>query len=131
MVGVKTKTQFKRDYLRKKKNEGVFEGLSHAAATLRKIAYRSIRPRKRPSAPGTPPHTQTKRLPRSLRYHVDRQREIAVVGTDATRLGKAGGAHEHGGLWHDRRLPARPFMAPALEKIQPRLGSFFKARIHE
>jgi len=86
--------------------------LFHVGAFIRKAAQRSIRKRKSPSPPGTPPHSPTSRL----------IQEIAAV-------------HEHGGQIHGlgpddptvwptklvagKQYPPRPYMGPALEAADP------------
>lgn len=175
---------------------GSITSLSHAAGTLRKIARRSIRQRKKAAPVGQPPHTRRGQLRRSILYDVDRPATSAVVGPSYNLIGRVGAAHEFGleertvgggrkpnwkielgghgplakssgrkrlgrtrvafirirtprqlaavretvaGLTSDirlsalrprvRRYPRRPFMAPALEKLRPRLAPFWRASV--
>lgn len=121
MIGVKARTKFDREKLRRKARQGNIKSLGHAAATIRLTARRSIRKRKGPSAKGTPPHTRTKRLPSSILYYVDKTRQMALIGPSQRIVGIAGAEHEHGGKWRKERFPKRPFMFPALQTTAPRL----------
>jgi len=114
--------------LRRKAERGKYRGLGHAAGAVRLIAKRSIRKRKKASRPGTPPSTQTKRLPAAILYAVEPDR--AVIGPVASIVGTAGEAHEHGGRYKRENYPQRPFMAPALDKARPRLPDNWAGVIH-
>jgi hypothetical protein len=86
------------------------------------IAKRSIRKRKKASAPGTPPSTQTSRLPRSIVFFVDRKRCYAIIGPSYDLIGPAGAVHEYGSeSFRGEKYDQRPYMVPALEKVQSRL----------
>ena len=121
MIGARAKTRFDINKLKKKAKDGNITSLGHAAASIRLVAKRSIRSRKRPSIIGSPPSTHTKILPRSIRYFVDKAAGSAFIGPDASIVGQAGAAHEHGGRYMGQVFPKRPFMFPALEKVKPRL----------
>jgi len=107
--------------------KATFRNLAHAAASLRKAAIESIKPGEGPSAPGTPPHTQTSKgkkrgvLPRAIGYSVDE--DTAVIGPRASVAGEGGAAHEHGGTFRGQTYPQRAFMGPALTATAPRIGS--------
>jgi hypothetical protein len=94
---------------------------SFTAAAIRLVAKRSVRKKKGPAPAGQPPHTHTKRLPRAIKYAVEKQRGRVVIGPDVESFGTAGKAHEHGGTYKHERYARRPFMGPALEKTKERL----------
>lgn len=113
----------------RKAKQANIENLGHAGGAIRLAAVRSIRKRKGPSPAGQPPHTHTRRLPRAIKYAVEKQRQRVVIGTDVQSFGTAGKAHEHGGRFRGERYPKRPFMAPALEKTKSRLPKFWAGSI--
>jgi len=117
-----------RKVLRKAK-DATFRSLGHAAAALRLMARRSIRRRKGPSRPGTPPHTHTKRLPSAIVYAVDRPDQRAVIGPARSIAGTSGMPHEFGGRYKGQRYPRRPFMGPALEQVRDRLPRMWASSV--
>ena len=123
MITATCKTKWEGEKVKKKLDDTTFKTISHAASTVRLIAKRSIRSSKKKSAVGTPPHTHTKKLPRSIIYYADKKTMWAIVGTSVNIVGEAGQAHEFGGLYKRTRYDKRPFMLPALEKVAPRLPS--------
>ena len=129
MIGISCKVTNRFNSLERKVQQANFKNLGHAAATLRMVARQSIRRRKKPSQPGSPPHTQTGRLKRSIIYSVDRQRQSAIIGPSHSIIGPAGAEHEHGGGRRKQRFPRRPYMGPALKKIQPRLSRMWASSI--
>jgi len=130
MIRIKATTKDETRRVRRAANRGTFKSLNQAAATIRLIAKRSIRRRKSPGPAGQPPRTQTKRLPNSILYFVDRDKQSAIIGPSHRLIGPAGAAHERGGLFRGRRYPARPFMGPALEKAKPRIPRFWSGSVH-
>lgn len=112
-------------------HSGNVRSLGHAAAAIRLTARRSIRSRKKPSLPGSPPSTQTRRLPRSILYAVDPNAESAVIGPAHSLIGEAGSAHELGGAFRQEHYRKRPFMRPALLKLSGRLPSHWSNSIKE
>jgi len=126
MLGLKSTVRFDDRKVRRAKQRAALRYLYRAAAWLRLVAKRSIRKRKGPAPEGDPPHTQTKRLPRSLRYAVDPRHERAVIGPDYAIIRDVGGAHEHGGRFRDETYEPRPFMGPALEKTEAKLPEFWE-----
>lgn len=121
MVGVKARTKMTPRKLKRKAQTGTFKSLGHAGATIRLIAKRSIRKRKKESPEGTPPSTQTKRLPHAIVFAVEKQHLRVLIGPAKSMVGIAGAEQEHGGKWRRERFDKRPFMAPALEKARSRL----------
>lgn len=71
----------------------------------------------KPSPPGDPPHVQTGTLRSSIAHAV--RGRTAVVGP-TERYGKY---HEYGTRHH----PERPFMAPALRKVEAKFPKEFEA----
>jgi len=100
-------------------------GLFKASAFMRTTARRSIKKRRRPSPPGSPPSTQTRRLRNAIQFHVYRGEGRAVIGPTAQRVGEAGAAHEHGEKFRGDDYPPRPFMGPAEEITRPVFAGFF------
>ena len=80
VIQIRTHVRFSQGPVQKKVQTANFRSLGHAAGTIRLTAKRSIRKRKKPSSPGSPPHTQTGMLRRVIRYEVNRDREEAVIG---------------------------------------------------
>ncbi len=125
MIAVKAKTKFDKQKVLAKTNRGNITSLGHAGAALRLTARRSIRTRKKASPPGMPPHSRRGQLRRAVAYAVDKQRQVVVIGPEQDVVGKSGSAHEFGGHYRRERYPKRPFMGPALEKLQDRLPNFW------
>jgi phage gpG-like protein len=129
MIGAKVKTKNSMARVRAKAKQGNFKSLGHAAAAIRLVARRNIRRRKTASMPGSPPNTRRGRLKQSIRYALDKQRGVALIGPDFEVVGTAGKAHEFGGLFRREMYPKRPFMGPALEKVKDRLPSMWSSSI--
>ena len=121
MIGLTARTKDETDTVLRKAQKASIESLGHAAAVIRLTARRSIRQRPGPSPAGKPPHTHTKRLPKSILYAVDKQIGEAVIGPDVAVVGTAGEPHEKGGFYKGERFEPRPFMVPALMKTKDRL----------
>ena len=103
MIQVRTRVRFDEARVKKKVQAANFRSLGHAAATIRLTAKRSIRKRKKPSNPGSPPSTQTGMLRRVLRYEVNRDREEAVIGPVNEIAGRLWNLHEFSGVVTKRR----------------------------
>ena len=58
-------------------------------------------------------------------FYVEKQKDLVVIGPEESKVGTSGAAHEHGGRYKRQRYPKRPFMGPALEKLQDRLPQFW------
>lgn len=119
----KCKVVFDSEKVHKKMQAATFTTLNQAGGAIRLIAKRSIKKgnKKKPSSPGTPPHTLTKALPNSILYAVGRDKTYVVIGPASNLISDVGAAHEFGGQYRKQRYPARPFMGPALIKGTPRL----------
>jgi len=129
MVGVKARTRSEMHKVARKAKRANIESLGHAGGAIRLAAVRSVRKRKGPAPQGEPPHTHTRRLPRAIKYAVEKQRQVVVIGPDVESFGTAGKAHEHGGKFRGERYPKRPFMGPALEKTKDRLPKFWAGSV--
>jgi len=129
MIAVNVTIKKSFDQVKRKAQQGNFESLNHAAATIRLIARRSIRKRQTAAMPGNPPHTRQGQLKRSIMYAIDKQRGVALIGPSFDFIGTAGKAHELGGKFRKERYPKRPFMGPALEKVKDRLPSMWSSRM--
>lgn len=122
--------------------------LSKGGAFIRRTAKGSIRKRKGPSRPGTPPSSHTDLLRKLIFFAYDKQRDSVVVGPekaaakgiDAPRITEEGGRstatstrviHKKGKrivIKKGQKLsyPARPFMQPALDKEAKKAPELFK-----
>ena len=124
----------------KEARKAVYRNVGHAAASIRKEAIESIESGDGPSAPGTPPHTHTRKvsksgkvskgqLPRAIVYDNDKESDTAVIGPRESVVGTSGEAHEFGGDYKGQDFPERPFMGPALDKNIDRFASSFAGSI--
>jgi hypothetical protein len=129
MIAVNVTVKKSFDQVKRKAQQGNFESLDHAAASIRLIARRSIRKRQTAAMPGNPPHTRQGQLKRSIMYAIDKQRGVALIGPSFDLVGTAGKAHEQGGKFRKERYPKRPFMGPALDKVKDRLPSLWASRM--
>ncbi len=125
MIAMRAQTKFDKQKVLVKAKQANITSLGHAGAALRLTARRSIRTRKKTSLPGTPPHTRRGQLKRAIAYAVDKQRGVVAIGPERDGVGTSGSAHEFGGRYRRERYPKRPYMGPALEKLQDRLPDFW------
>ncbi len=108
--------------------KGSFKNFGHAAASLAKDVKSTLETETGPSSPGTPPHTHRGTfLKRAIQFDFDK--DSAIIGPVASLVGEAGAAHEFGGSFKGQDFPARPFMAPALERAIPRFGGDWQGSI--
>lgn len=112
--------------LAKRLEADLLRPLYPSAAYVRSIAIRSIKVRSTPSSPGQPPHSKTKRFPKSILFDVDRRRGVAVVGPLYSRVGPSASEHEKGGFSRGQKFPQRAFMQPALDRSQDKIAGFFE-----
>lgn len=122
MMHIRARVQFTPNQLKRKVKDATFRSLGQAAGTIRITAKRSIRKRKKPSSPGSPPHTQTGMLRRVLRYEVNRDREEAVIGPVNEIAGRLWNLHEFGGVATKRRK---------LKRHRFRVGEFGPIRVQQ
>ncbi len=114
-------------------DQAIVRSLYKQAAWTMKTARKSLEQSSQSSAPGTPPHTQTKRLSLAILFEVDKTQQVAVVGPSADRVSDVGAAHEFGGPYHGtagwQNYPERPFMRPALEDSRPNFADLYRDSI--
>jgi phage gpG-like protein len=100
---IRARVRFTPGQLKRKVNDATFRSLGQAAGTIRVTAKRSIRKRKKPSNPGSPPSSPTGMLRRVLRYEVDLEKKEAVIGPVNEIAGRIWNLHEFGGVVTKRR----------------------------
>ncbi len=103
MIKITVRTQFDKQKLKKKAETATFTSLREAGGAIRKTAKRSIRKRKKPSSPGSPPHTQTGMLRRVIRYDISNNRTVVAIGPVNEIAGQIWNLHEFGGVATKRR----------------------------
>jgi hypothetical protein len=110
MIQLRVQMQFDSHGVQRKVQSATFRSLEHAGAAIRLTARRSIRRRKKPSQPGSPPHTRTGHLKRVIRYEVSPNKTEVVIGPVNEFAGKIWNLHEFGGRTKSRRrLKAHEF----------------------
>ena len=129
MFGMKARTRFDRAMVERRAKEGSIRSLGHAAAAIRLTARRSIRRAKTASSPGTPPHTRRGALRSAILYSVEKGQQRALIGPSYEFVGPSALAHEFGGRFRGDAYPRRPFMGPALEKMEPSLPRFWAGSV--
>lgn len=111
--------------------------LSKFGAFVRRSARSSIRKRKKPAPPGSPPSSHTGLLKKFIFFGYDTDARSVVIGP--TRLNQKGRGEappllEYGGKATLVRrgkkkrttYKARPYMGPAFEKEQPQLPAMWR-----
>jgi len=94
-----------------------YKNFSHAAASIRRDAIKSIRKRKdkkKASPEGTPPFTHSGQAKRGVFFDVSAT--DAVIGFKKSVVGLVMATHEEGLVEEGRDYPERPTMGPALER---------------
>ena len=110
--------------------------LSKFGAFVRRTAKGSIRRRKKPAPPESPPSSHTGLLKKFIFFGYDPGRESVVIGPtrlDRRGQGEAPSLLEYGGqttlVRRGKRARAtyraRPYMGPAFEKEQPKLPAMW------
>jgi hypothetical protein len=110
-------------------DRSTFKNLGHAGAAIRLTAKRSIRKSKKPSTPGSAPHTRQGQLKRAVVYAVEKSKQKVVIGPTHELVGPSAMAHEFGGRFRGEQYPKRPLMGPALEKNLDRLPRFWAGSV--
>jgi hypothetical protein len=118
--------------------------LIKGAAFTRGVARRSMRRRKKASAPGNPPSVHVGTIKRLLTFGYDLVQQTAVVGPELFTSNTAGGAAnldrpgpgtlELGGRIETHKgqratIEPRPFMTPALEVAAAKLPEYWRDAI--
>lgn len=111
--------------------------LSKFGAFVQRSAKSSIRKRKKPAPPGSPPSSHTGLLKKFIFFGYDTDAESVVIGP--TRLNQKGRGEappllEYGGKTTLKRrgkkkrttYKARPYMGPAFEKEKPQLPAMWR-----
>jgi hypothetical protein len=114
--------------------------LSKFGAFVRRSAKSSIRKRKKPAPPGSPPSSHTGLLKKFIFFGYDPERQSVVIGP--TRLNQKGKGEappllEYGGKATLVRrgkkkrttYKARPYMGPAFEKETPQLPAMWRGSV--
>jgi len=118
-LAIKVAIDLKLKTLRKKVRRARKIWLKESAKEVQREAKQSIRKGRITSKPGDPPIGKKGDLKRSIRYKVGRQ--DAWIGPTRP-LGSHANILEQG----TRRVAARPFMGPALERSRPKIRKFRK-----
>jgi len=111
--------------------------LSKFGAFVRRTARSSIRKRKKPSSPGSPPSSHVGLLKKFIFFGYEPPRRSVVIGParltqkgrgEAPHLLEYGGATKiaHRGKRKRAKVRARPFMGPAFEKEEPKLPAMWR-----
>lgn len=129
MIGANVKVKDKTRQAKRTVRSWHIDSIFRAAAAIRLTIRRSIRRRKKASAPGKPPHTRRGQLKRAILYAVNKERQEAVIGAAHSEVGTSGRAHEKGGTYKGEHYDQRPFAGPGLEAIRPRLPSFWRGSV--
>ncbi|MHB1158233.1 MAG: hypothetical protein ACYC26_15520 [Phycisphaerales bacterium] len=110
--------------------------LSKFGAFVRTTARHSIRPRKKPSPPGSPPSSHTGLLKKFIYFGYDPSKRSVVIGpVRLSEQGRGEAPHllEYGGVWRIGKKVAhyspRPFMRPAFEHEKPKLPAMWAGSI--
>lgn len=111
-------------------------------ALVRTIAKRSMRKRKGPASPGSPPNVHSGELKKLLVFSWDQQSESVVVGPAWFNGSPVPSVLEHGGTsmrtvrvkgGGRKRMPARiearPYIQPAVDKAQERYPDIWRDSI--
>ena len=87
------------------------------------------------STPPDPPNVQTGNLRNSITFAIIPIRRGITQGVSAivgpTRTAWYGKIHEYGGEFGGRNYPARPFMRPALARVQSEFANEFRGAFHK
>ncbi|HOI56114.1 MAG TPA: hypothetical protein PLP01_12750 [Phycisphaerae bacterium] len=138
MIGFKiTKLFFDKKAVRDKVDAGTRRVLSKFGAFVRRTARGSIRKRKKPSPPGTPPSSHVGLLKKFIFFGYEPAKRSVVIGpVRLSQKGRGEAPHllEYGGTGTVQRkgkrrrakIRARPFMAPAAEKEHPKLPAMWR-----
>ena len=132
-----TKLFFDKKAVRDKVDAGTRRVLSKFGAFVRRTARSSIRKRKKPSSPGSPPSSHIGLLKKFIFFGYEPVKRSVVIGPvrlsqkgrgEAPHLLEYGGATKvvHRGKSKRAKVRPRPFMGPAFEKEQPQLPAMWR-----
>ncbi len=140
MVNVNFKMFFDRPAVESATSRMGRKVLTRFGGYVRLTAKRSMRRRKKSSAPGSPPSAHEGSLKKTIFFGYDRERESVVAGPLGFKGSNAPEILEHGGettiMRRDKKtgklvakrikIQPRPFMDPAFEKGRKKLPEFWK-----
>lgn len=141
MLDIDFKYFFDKPAVLKKIKDGTQSVLAKAGSFVRTRAQRSIRPRKKSSAPGQPPSSHTGLLRSLIFFAYDPSSESVVIGpkllSGSKRKGSAtvpqllefGGAATHWKTGKPATYAKFPFMEPALEAERDQFAGLFRDAI--
>lgn len=130
MIGAGFQLRWEGQRVKDRAKKGAITSLGHAAGSVRKAAREKIGLTKKTRPPGEPAASPKRALFRGILYFVSPTKEWAVIGPSHARVGISGAEHEHGLTGRGgEEYPKRPFMAPALDEVRPRLPSYFRASV--
>jgi len=135
-----TKLFFDTKAVRDKVDAGTRRVLSKFGAFVRRTARSSIRKRKKPSSPGSPPSSHIGLLKKFIFFGYEPAKRSVVIGPvrlsqqgrgEAPHLLEYGGSTkvERRGTRKRAKVRPRPFMGPAFEKEEPKLPAMWKGSI--
>lgn len=137
MIGMEmTKLFFNAKAVKKAVDRTTRRVFSRFGAFVRQTAKRSIRKRKKPSQPGSPPSSHTGLLKKFIWFGYDPSKRSVVSGPSRltkNNRGEAPSLLEYGGKTTVKRkgkrtkirIRAHPFMGPAFAKEQKQLPSLW------
>ena len=141
MISLKSKSMFfDSPKVTSSVERGTRRVLSRFGAFVRRTARSSIRKRKNPSAPGSPPSSHCGLLKKFIWFGYEPNRRSVVIGParlGGNSRGQAPELLEYGGITTIRRrkrrrrirIRARPYMGPAFEKERTQLPALWKNSI--
>lgn len=113
-VSISVKTLFVKSELEKRMDKARRKSLNRIGGTVRKIARRMIKNRKRASNSGEPPTNRTGKLKNSILYGLDDGGYSVVIGPKAFGRHKAGKTLEKGGAVYLPTLWQKKLFAPGM-----------------
>lgn len=97
-------------------------GMMRTGGYVRKVSRNSMKKKKGPSAPGSPPHVHSGELKKLLYFAFDYGTKSMVIGPVGFKGSDVPRVLEFGG----RGIAARPYMRPAMVASLPRLAPSIK-----
>jgi phage gpG-like protein len=131
VLGIKIKTDDQMKRVQRSAEKAAAGNIYSTAGLLRKSAQDSMERSGEASPEGTPPNTRRGLLPRAIVFAVSDDKKSAVIGPRHSVAGEAGSAHEFGGNYKGTQFPERPFMGPALDRIESQFAGSFRGSIGE
>lgn len=133
MIAPELKLFFDAEKVKRALDRGARRGLARYGGFVRTVSRRSIKNRRKSSAPGKPPSSHTGLLRRFIFFFYDLPSRSVVIGpTPINSPGEKGIPErlEKGGTVNrgSRSVyyPPRPYMGPAAEEANKRLKDFFE-----